>query len=297
MKNLSLYILCVAIWGSTYFAIRYQVIHLSPAQGVFFRFLLSSAILWAFVWFRPGRWNLRVLDHGLIAGQGFFMFCLNYVLTYHSENHLPSGLVALIFMSMVLFNILGMRFLFKKPIHSRVWLGSALGFIGLLLVFGPELFKGPLSTPTWFLGMTLALLGSLSASIGNMFSHSTSSRGIPILASLTLGTTYGWIFCFLWILVRGETLSFPNQWDFVLSLVYLSVFGTLIAFGAYLTLLKNIGAEKAVYSTVLTPVLAVILSILFEGLNWNLLLVLGVALCLLGNFVTLATPGRTRVSG
>ena len=79
--------------------------------------------------------------------------------------------------------------------------------------------------------------------------------------------------------------SFTMDWSmpYIASLVYLSVFGSIIAFGAYLSLIGQIGADRAAYATVLFPIVALLISSVFEGFEWTALSLAGMALVLAGN--------------
>ena len=102
---------------------------------------------------------------------------------------------------------------------------------------------------------------------------------------------YGAGFTGIYALAQGHPFNFDLSAGYVLSLVYLTVFGSIFAFGAYLTLLGRIGAHKAGYSMVMFPVVALVFSVLFEGLEIDAMTVLGVGLVLLGNLFVLQSKG------
>lgn len=287
MQNLLYYIICTFIWGSTYLVITYQIDSTSPMAAVFYRFLISTVILWLVSSRNWQSLRFNKAAHLRFVFQGLFLFCLNYVLIYHAEKLVPSGLIALIFMSMVYFNILGMRFVFHKPISIFVLIGALFGGIGLILVFGHEFSNSNQASQLTY-GLLLGLGASLSASIGNLISYKNSVEKVSILPSNAWGMLYGslWSLCFGLILKEDFSVHWTPQ--FVGALLYLSIFGTLIAFGTYLTLISRIGAEKAVYSTVISPIIALILSAYFENFNWTWSITLGTALCVIGNFLTLS---------
>ena len=91
---------------------------------------------------------------------------------------------------------------------------------------------------------------------------------------------------------QGHSFTFDWSAGYVISLAYLSVFGSIVAFGAYLTLLGRIGAHRSGYSMVMFPVVALILSALFEGLQIDLSIVVGTLLVLSGNLFVLRAPAR-----
>jgi len=258
----------------------------SPVVSVFYRFVISSLILFAScAAFRiPLKFKKR--DHLWFVAQGICMFSVNYILTYIAEGMVSSALVAVAFTFLLYFNILGTWLLFKVPLRRNVIIGSVIGGLGIGLIFLQEIINFiPGSTTIW--GLVIATIATLFASAGNMISYVHRGGKIPVIASNTFGMFYGSIFTFLVALVLQ--VSFATQWSpkYVWSLLYLSVFGTVIGFGAYLTLVGRMGAERASYSSILFPVVALILSSVFENFHWTPEVAIGVALCLLGNVITL----------
>ena len=285
--NLFLYLVCTIIWGSTWLVITFQVDSASPITSVFWRFLLSAAILFAFCFATKKDLRYSKKDHYWFAAQGVFLFSVNYMLTYLSEMMVSSGLTALGFTAIIYYNMFGMRFFFKKPISSKVIWGSLLGLAGISLIFLNELVKFESSSKTLW-GFALSLIATMSASCGNMVSQRSYRKGIPVVIANTWGMFYGSCFTLLVALILQHDLTIPLTTKFLGSLFYLSLFGSVFAFGAYLTLAGRIGAEKAAYTSVLSPVIALTLSSFFEDFHWTPYILIGVALCLAGNVLTLA---------
>src|SRR5882672_7708780 len=167
MSNLNLYAITVAIWGSTWLAITFQLGVVPPSVSVVWRFALSSLMLLAYaVWKRlPLHFSPR--DHFWMALQGLFLFGINYVFTYFSEQYLVSGLVAVTFSLIVFFNIVGMRIFFGHPINGIGFLAAMLGVLGVGLVFWPELSRFSPSGKE-LSGVLFALVATSVASLGSM---------------------------------------------------------------------------------------------------------------------------------
>jgi drug/metabolite transporter (DMT)-like permease len=221
-----------------------------------------------------------------MALQGLFLFSLNYILVYLAEGVLTSGLVAIIFSMIVILNVVFGALFLHNPVRVNVVLGALVGFAGLTLVFWPELSLFDFSSQR-ALGVVLTFLGAASASLGNIVSARNQRHELPVVQTNAFGMAYGALFMLILALFRGAQLTFDPSVGYVLSLLYLAVFGSVIAFYTYLTLLGRIGPDRAAYVTVLFPILALLLSTLFEGMRWNLLQLAGVALVLLGNAVVL----------
>ncbi|AHZ85897.1 EamA family transporter [Bdellovibrio bacteriovorus] len=285
-ENLILYAICTLIWGSTWLVITFQIDAASPVTSVFWRFLLSTAILLLFCFWKKQNLKYSRQDHLLFAGQGVLMFSINYMLTYVAETMVSSGMVALSFTLLVYYNMFGMRLFFKKPITQNVIWGSLLGGVGIVFIFLNEILNfDPSSRTIW--GLLVGFLATLSASLGNMVAQKSYQKRIPVVVTNTWGMLYGSLFTLIVALVLQHDLSIPLNARFLGALFYLALFGSVIAFGAYLSLAGRIGAEKAAYTSVLSPVIALTLSSFFENFHWTPYIILGVVLCLLGNVLTL----------
>ena len=136
-------------------------------------------------------------------------------------------------------------------------------------------------------GVAFCLSGALMASFGNMVSHRAQGKGMPVLQANAWGMFYGTLITALVAWRRGLAFNFEYTFEYVSSLIYLAVFGSIVAFGTYLKLMGRIGPAKAGYAVVMFPVVAFILSVMFEGLAIETHIVMGVVLVLLGNLVIL----------
>ncbi|WP_373998716.1 DMT family transporter [Bdellovibrio bacteriovorus] len=284
--NLILYTICTLIWGSTYLVITFQVDAASPITSVFWRFLLAAPLLFGFCFFKKQNLQYHRREHILFALQGIFMFSVNYMLTYIAETMISSGMVALTFTLLIYYNMFGMRVFFKKPINRSVIVGSLLGGLGIIFIFLNEILHFDTNSKT-ILGLVIGFFATMSASIGNMVAQKSYQLRIPVLITNTWGMLYGSLFTLLVALIHGDSLAIPLNARFLSALLYLALFGSVIAFGAYLSLAGKIGAEKAAYTSVISPVIAITLSSFFENFVWTPYIITGVVLCFLGNILTL----------
>jgi len=291
MPTLFLYIATVLIWGSTWYAIKLQLGAVAPEISVAYRFAIAAFILliWCWVGRKPMRYSLT--DHGWMAIQGLFLFCANYAVFYVATGYLTTGLVAVVFSTIVFWNILFARLLFKTPVSRRVLLGTVLGVGGLALIFGPEVahFNAPENA---VYGLTLCIFATILASLGNITSVRNQNQGLPVLQTNTFGMAYGAGFTAIYGLAFGLDFNFDWSPVYVGSLLYLAIFGSILAFGAYLTLLGRIGAGRAAYAAVLFPVVALTMSVFLEDYMFEPLAGLGVILVLCGNVLALTKTGQ-----
>lgn len=287
MKNLVLYATTVLIWGSTWLAITYQLGEVDPVLSVAYRFTLASILLILFSKIRRLSLSFSLRQHLFIALQGLLLFSINYLLVYLAELHLTSGLVAVVFSTLVFMNIFIGALLLGTPIRMNVLLGGVIGLAGITLVFLPELSAFSLRD-SGFLGLILTLAATLIASLGNVTAARNQRNGLPVVQTNALGMGYGALAMYIYALIRGVPFSFSFSSTYIVSLIYLAVFGSIIAFGAYLTLLGRIGADRAAYASLLFPIIALGISTLFEGYNWSTSALVGVLLVVAGNFLVLS---------
>jgi drug/metabolite transporter (DMT)-like permease len=292
MPDLILYLVTVFIWGSTWLAITFQLGQVDPALSIAYRFGLAAVILLVYARLRGLSLRFTLRQHGFIALQGLLLFSLNYILVYLAEGLLTSGLVAIIFSMVVILNMVFGALLLGDPINGRVVAGALLGLTGLTIIFWPELQALALDNQRT-LGLLFAGAGSVSASLGNITSARNQRHGLPVIQVNAVGMAYGAVLMAVLAIVRGAPLKFELSTGYILSLIYLAVFGSVVAFGSYLTLLGRIGPGRAAYVTVLFPVIALLLSTLFEGLTWTLAGGLGAVLVLAGNVLVLRRRSTT----
>ncbi|UCH60656.1 MAG: DMT family transporter [Anaerolineales bacterium] len=287
MKNLLLYLTTVLIWGSTWLAIKFQLGETDPVLSVAYRFTLASLLLLGFSKLRGLNLRFSPRQHLLIALQGVLLFSINYLLVYLAELHLTSGLVAVVFSTLVFMNIFMGALLLGTPVRWNVVLGGALGLIGVALVFFPELRDYSLQDKG-IAGLLLSFVSTLLASLGNITAARNQRSGLPVVQTNAYGMGYGAIAMYAYAVIAGVPFSFSVAPAYLGSLIYLAIFGSMIAFGAYLTLLGRIGADRAAYTSLLFPLVALGISTLFEGYAWNSSAILGVMLVIAGNLLILS---------
>ncbi len=294
MSNSLLYVITVLVWGSTWFAIEFQLGVVAPEVSIVYRYAGASILLFAWSRFRGLNLAFGLRQHGWFVLLGLLLFGLNYILAYRAQIYITSALTAIAFSTIVWMNILNARIFFGVKAVPRVLFGSLLGVAGILTLFMPQV--GELTmTDTVLYGSVLAVLGAVVASFGNMVSQAAQKRSLPIIQSNAWGMFYGAILTGIVALFEGHPFAFEFSIGYVASLAYLTLFGSIVAFGAYLTLLGRIGAHKAGYAMVTFPVIALILSMLFEGLKLDATIVSGTALVLAGNLLVLRSkPPKLR---
>ncbi len=293
MNTPALFIATGVIWGSTWLAITGQLGVVSPAVSVTYRFAIAAAILLAWCAQRgiPLRFPWRV--HVAMAGQGACLFSLNYLSIYVAEQYVSSGLVAILFSLLAFLNVFGARLLFGVHLTGRTVLAALLGIGGVTLMFLPE-FGMMDGHPEVIRGIAFGVFGTLFACGGNMVAIHNQRAEVPVWSGAAWGMAYGTVISAFAGMVMGVEWAFDTRPVYIVSLLYLSVFGTVAAFLCYLTLLKREGAGLASYVNVITPVVALLLSTLFEGYQWTGIAALGAVLALSGNALAMRRTGAKR---
>ncbi len=286
-----IYAIVVLIWGTTWYAIKFQLGVVAPEISLVYRFGLAAICVFIFARIAGSPMRLSWRDHRFVALQGLTLFCLNYWMTYLSTQFLTSGLVAVLFTSIILLNLVNARLFFGVAVEARVLLAAATGALGVALLFLPEL-QAAMGDRTVVHGALLALGATYLASLGNMAAMRNTQSGMPVVTANAYGMTYGTVGLALIAAIRGTPVDFDPSWPYVVSLLYLSLAGTSLAFGLYLVLIKRIGPSRAAYTSVLFPVVALMVSTFFEGYRWSLSSFAGLAVLVAGNALALSRRAR-----
>lgn len=286
MKNLFFYLSTVLIWGSTWIGIKMQLGAVDPMVSVAYRFGLAAVVLLAWCYLRGLPMHFSLGQHGFMLLQGLLLFSFNYLFFYIAELHLTSGLAAVIFSTILLMNVVNGAIFLGRPIDKRVLVGGAIGLAGIVLVFKPECTSFSIEQ-SGAAGFVFCLLATFLASLGNITSARNQKNGLPIIQSNAYGMSYGAVALFLTAIILDKPFTFDFSQAYVGSLIYLALFGSIVAFGCYLTLVGNIGADRAAYATLLFPIVALVISTIWEDYHWTLSSIGGVSLILMGNFYIL----------
>ncbi|NBB12060.1 DMT family transporter [Pseudomonas sp. SLFW] len=287
--NISLYLLTVLIWGTTWIALKLQLGEVAIPVSIVYRFGLAALIL--FVMLLASRTLQKVNRRGqlICLAQGVCLFCVNFMCFYTASRWVPTGLVAVVFSTATLWNALNARIFFKQKVARNVLTGGALGLVGLGCLFWPELSGHSASRET-LIGLGLALLGTLCFSAGNMLSSLQQKAGLRPLTTNAYGMLYGAAMLCAYCVISGTPFAFEWNARYVGSLLYLVIPGSVIGFTAYLTLVGRMGPERAAYCTVLFPVVALNVSAFAEGYQWTLPALMGLVLVMIGNVLVFRKP-------
>lgn len=293
--DLALFATVVLVWGTSWLPLRLQLGMVAPEVSGVWRFAIASAIMFGWLLLARDRIRFGPADHARFVLLGGLLFSFNFTLAYYAGFYLTSGLLAVVFsLASVIMPLLAAVRARKRP-EPRVLAGAVLGVAGVALLFGPEIAATHASRET-AVGLALVFGATLLFCTGNMFSAAYQRRGIPVLPANTWCMVYGTLWFAAVAFMRGEIFTVEWSARYLLSIAWLAVPSTVIAFAAYLTLLGRIGAGRASYSTVLVPVVALAVSTLFEGYAWTISAALGVLFVLIGNVVVLSVGSRAQAT-
>ncbi|MFC1880598.1 DMT family transporter [Thermodesulfobacteriota bacterium] len=289
MLNFILYTAAALIWGSTWLGIKLQLTQVPPILSVGYRFCLAALILAVYCFLRKKRLAFSRRDHLFMAIQGFSLFGLSYCMSYLATSYLTSGLVAVVYSTILMWNILNLRLFMGQAIAWRAFWGGILGLSGICIVFWHDL--STFTATRGLIGLIMALVGAYLASVGNVVGARNARAGVPVTQANVYGMAYGGLLTLAIHFVGGGELVMDWSAGYLAPMLYLTVFGSVVAFGCYMLLIGRIGAEYAAYVTLLMPVIALFLSTLFEDFLWTANTAVGVVIVLVGNLFIL-TPAE-----
>ena len=286
LKTWQLFAICVVTWGTTWHAITYQVSDMPAEIGVALRFALAGAtVLLACRW-RGESLSFPLADHAALALQGVFLYGVSYVFVYHAERFVPSGLVAVGYSASPLLAGVGAALLWKTALARRFVIGCVLGLVGVALIFWPEIAR-PSSGDSTAIGAVFTMVSVLLSGVGSLAASRNHLRGLPLLPAMGFGMLYGAAAALIVGLTLGRAVVWPTAPSWWLSLAYLAFAGSVLTFACFLTIQDRIGVGPAGTIGVMTPLLALVVSLAFEGFRPDVLTAVGALLAVAGNALML----------
>lgn len=281
------------IWGSTWLVIKGQAGSVPPSWSVCYRFIVAALGTFVLAVLRRDRLALDRQGWTLALGIGFFHFTINYQFLYPAEQHLTSGLVAVLYALLMAPNAVLAHVFLGQRVPRGFWAGSAVALAGIALLVLHEVRVAPATTTPW-LGIAMVTVSILAASVANVIQASGPARARPVVPILAWAMTIGALVDGLVALVLAGPPTVDWTWSYVSGVLYLAIVGSVITFPLYFQLLKDMGAGRAAYNGVLVPVVAMALSTVFEDYRWSLLAAGGSALAMVGLVMALKARNPSR---
>tara|TARA_B110000027_G_scaffold121737_1_gene136156 strand:- start:212 stop:1096 length:885 start_codon:yes stop_codon:yes gene_type:complete len=281
MNNFLLFGITLLCWSPTWYVIKFQLGYVDPLVSVFYRFFSASIIIFIYLLIKNKNLKFSINHHIWFFLFGVCLYSVNYVFFYLSNTYLISAFPAVVFSTVVIMNILGETFYFKKKPTLKTLIGAIIGMLGIIIIFNDEIFNFSLTNGT-HIGLVLALFGTFAASTGNMVYQRNLNSNFPLIETLAYAMLYGSLVTFLITQIRGREIIFEYSFVYIASLAYLSIIGSIFAFIFYLKLIEKVGPGRAGYVGVVMPVLALLISTIFENLEWQIDLIIGLPILIIG---------------
>ena len=284
-------VVCALIWGTTWYGITLQLGTVDTIASIVWRFGLAGLALFAVCAVMRQPLMLSRAQHLAAAGQGAFAFSISYSFTYAAEGHVASAIVAVVFASLTFLNLVLFRVKEGQRASPAAWGAALLGIAGVAVLSGGEILGAGLDRGA-ALGVGLALIATTASAFGNYFAWRGQQRGSAALPSTAWAMAYGTGLLALYGLATGVEFTIEPTVRYIGSLLYLSLFGSVIAFGLYFTIARSIGYAMASYISALTPPIAMLVSVMFEGARFGWAAAVGLALVLAGQILLSRAPKR-----
>ncbi|WP_370178909.1 DMT family transporter [Alteriqipengyuania sp.] len=285
------------IWGSTWLVITGQIDGVPAAWSVFYRFALATPALFLVAALMKRRMKLTRPEHLLALFVGIFQFSGNFLFVYHAELYVTSGIVAMMFGLMMVPNALLARAFLGERVKGGFVLGSTVAIIGVSFLLVHEWRANPdagVIGGNVVLGIGLAMLGILAASIANVVQANPTGRAVPMVSLLAWAMLYGTLFDFGFAWLTAGPPPVPSAPGYWAGIVYLALVGSVVTFPLHYNLVREIGAGRTAYNAILTISVAMLLSTLFEDYRWTWLTASGMVLAVIG--MVLALKARRQKS-
>ena len=282
------FIVATIIWGTTWIVIRDQLGPVPPTWSIVYRFAAGALAMFIYAALTKSPFRIGRQGHVFAVIFGFAQFVLNFNFVYRAEAFITSGLVAVLFAMLLVPNALLGRVFLKQPLSGRFLLGSLVAVIGVGMLIAQEIRADTASTSATLLGVVFTLLGVLSASVANIMQGTARGKALPMASTLAWGMLWGTgmnaVFAFA---LTGAPVM---EWTpaYIGGVIYLGVFASAVAFTCYFSVIRDVGPARAAYSSVLTPILAMIISTVVEDYRWSWLAGAGGVVALAGLLIALS---------
>lgn len=292
------FLLITLIWGSTWFVITGQLGVVPPSWSVTYRFATAALAMFLYSAWRGENLRLSGPAFAFAALMGVAQFGLNFNFVYRAEQHITSGLVAVLFALLIVPNTLLGRFFLKNPIEGRFLFGGVIAILGVAMMIWQEYRAADVGRDEVLLGTALTLMGVVSASIANVMQGSKIARDQSIAVMIGWGMLLGTLAngIYAWV-TAGVPVIEPTA-AYLIGILYLGLIASAVTFPLYFNIIRAVGPGQAAWSSVLIPIIAMGFSTALEGYRWAPLSIAGGAVALIGLVIAvMKRPERPTVSG
>ncbi len=287
LLNTIIYSFVVVIWGGSFLAIEYQLGLVHESTSIFLRYIAASVILFLVcIILKKPMFSFPLKSHFYFFLIGLFFFSINYLLIYKAQNHLTSGTAAVVFAMCLFFSQINSKIFLGFKLKLKTTVGGIIGIIGIILLFNNSIFSEQ-GEYNKLLGLALMLIASYIVSIATVVTAKINLNKIPILQANSWAMIYGTIINLIILIISNSRITFDPRPSYWISFFYLVIISSIIGFILYFLLVKRIGPEKSSYFAIMSPMVAVLISLVAEDLQVTTTLIGGVFCVLLGNFIAI----------
>ena len=276
-----LYSFIIFGWSTSWLPLKGQIGSVDPEISILWRFIIASVICFIISKFQNLNLIFPLKIHFKMALMGFFMFSTNFTLFYYASEHVASGLLAVVWSMTSIINIFMVAIITRSKPNYFQLLASAIGLIGITLIFIPELKVSELA----FESLIMCIIGTISFCSGNLVSRSLQNENIPVMSANSFGMLYGCFVLIIYAFILDHPFRISFETPYLAGLLWLSIISTVLTFTCYLTLLGRIGPGRVGYATIVFPIFALLISTIFEDYVWTPIAFVGVGLVILGNLI------------
>ena len=281
--------ICALIWGTTWYAITWQLGVVDPLVSVVWRFGLAALVLTGGCLATGRSIRLTRAQHLAALGQGALVFSVSYAFVYQAEERVASAIVAVIFAALAFLNLIVFRLLSGQKAAPASWMGAGLGVVGVAVLSGSAVLAADMGRHA-LIGVAMAVTGVTASAFGNWFAWKGQAAGAPVIPQTGWAMGYGAALLAVFAAATGVHWSIQLTPGYLISLAYLSIFGSVIAFVIYFTLARSRGYALASYISALTPPIAMLVSVVFERAHFGWPALLGLMLVLSGQALMIPAP-------
>lgn len=281
--------ICAVVWGTTWYAITFQLGAADPAVSVILRFGIAAVgmAIVAKLFNQPLRLNRK--QHLAAVGQGAFAFALSYYFVYAAEERIASAVVAIIFAALTFVSLGVFRILSNQKAGAASWIGALMGVAGVAVLSWGEVAGKGLGDDV-AAGIAFGFIAVFASAMGNWFAWRGQRAGAAVLPATAWAMAYGTLILAAYALISGRSWHIEWSQSYILSLAYLSLVGSVVTFGLYFSLARSKGYALAAYISALTPPIAMLVSVIFEGARFGLLALAGLVFVLAGQVFIARSP-------
>ena len=285
----SLYCATILTGGTSWYAAKLQLTDVSPMVSLIYRFGGASLVLIIISRLTHKKLRYTLCEHAIFAVLGALSFSLAFMLIYLAAGLITTGLIALAYSAVVLFNSINASIFLKEKLAWTIYAAAFFGIIGIILVFLPEILN-----KEWnWIGFGYAIAATVAFSFANIFAVYLQRKHIHVLPMTGISMSYGTLFLLITAFLTKQQFLLEPSVQYMGSLIYLILFPSVIGYTTYFAVLGRLGAERGSYTMLIVPIVALAISSVTEEYKPTFIAILGTLMVIAGNYWVITTKARS----